>query len=121
MISLVFLRQESNAEKALDALKKLQPDESTVLRDGRWQTIEAVQLVPGDICEVRVGDKVPADLLRREVEDNHHSHRAVPAHWRVPERPEGRGEGGGGCDSGEDEHALCVHHGVQRTMPRHRL
>jgi len=43
-------------------LKKLQPDASLVLRDGRWQTIEAVDLVPGDICEVRVGDKVPADL-----------------------------------------------------------
>ncbi|CAE8734942.1 unnamed protein product, partial [Polarella glacialis] len=54
--------QESNAEKALDALKKLQPDNAMVLRDGRWQQIDAVDVVPGDVTEIKVGDKVPADM-----------------------------------------------------------
>ena len=33
-----------------------------VRRDGRWQTIAATDLVPGDVTRVRVGDIVPADL-----------------------------------------------------------
>jgi len=60
--AFVGVWQESNAEKALDALKKLQPDHATVLRDGSWKDIDAVDLVPGDVCEVKVGDRVPADM-----------------------------------------------------------
>mmetsp|Transcript_141506 Transcript_141506/g.439881 ORF Transcript_141506/g.439881 Transcript_141506/m.439881 type:complete len:1041 (-) Transcript_141506:241-3363(-) len=60
--AFVGVWQESNAEKALDALKKLQPDNATVLRNGHWGVIEAAEVVPGDIVEVKVGDKVPADL-----------------------------------------------------------
>ena len=54
--------QESNAEKALDSLKKLQSDSATVLRAVHWNQIDAVEMVPGDICEVKAGDKVPADI-----------------------------------------------------------
>jgi len=60
--AFVGVWQESNAEKALDALKKLQPDHAHVLRDGTWQEIEAEDVVPGDLVEVKVGDKVPADM-----------------------------------------------------------
>lgn len=69
--AFVGVWQESNAEKALDALKKLQPDRASVLRtkEGKngsrstfWKDIDATLLVPGDIIEVRVGDKVPADM-----------------------------------------------------------
>ncbi|CAJ1405003.1 unnamed protein product, partial [Effrenium voratum] len=54
--------QESNAEQALDSLKKLQSDTATVLREGRWGQVEASDVVPGDVCEVKAGDKVPADI-----------------------------------------------------------
>ena len=33
-----------------------------VLRDKKWETISAKELVPGDIVHVRLGDIVPADL-----------------------------------------------------------
>jgi Ca2+-transporting ATPase len=60
--AIVGVWQESSAEQALDALKKLAPDTAFVLRDGEWTRIDAEDIVPGDIVEVRVGDKVPADV-----------------------------------------------------------
>jgi ATPase, P-type (transporting), HAD superfamily, subfamily IC len=54
--------QSRQAEGSLDALKKLQPSLTCVLRDGKWlDNMEAKDLVPGDIIRIRVGDKVPAD------------------------------------------------------------
>eukprot|EP00397_Hematodinium_sp_SG-2012_P002938 GEMP01002946.1.p1 GENE.GEMP01002946.1~~GEMP01002946.1.p1 ORF type:complete len:1031 (-),score=288.25 GEMP01002946.1:1471-4563(-) len=60
--AIVGVWQETNAEKALEALKKLQPETAMVLRDGRLERIDSSMVVPGDIVEVRVGDRVPADM-----------------------------------------------------------
>uniref|UniRef100_A0A0E0KXV8 P-type Ca(2+) transporter n=1 Tax=Oryza punctata TaxID=4537 RepID=A0A0E0KXV8_ORYPU len=55
--------QETNAEKALEALREIQSDHAAVLRDGDWlPSLPARDLVPGDIVQLRVGDKVPADM-----------------------------------------------------------
>jgi Ca2+-transporting ATPase len=60
--AFVGIWQGRSAEGALDALKKLQPENACVLREGRWlNDLPARELVPGDIIFVRVGDKVPAD------------------------------------------------------------
>jgi len=53
--------QESKAEKALEALKKMNAFKTTVIRDGTKQIIEANQLVPGDIVELNAGDVITAD------------------------------------------------------------
>lgn len=61
--AFVGVWQESNAEKALEALKELQCESAKVLRD-RYLVpdLPARELVPGDIVELGVGDKVPADM-----------------------------------------------------------
>ncbi|MCL2216856.1 MAG: cation-translocating P-type ATPase [Defluviitaleaceae bacterium] len=53
--------QESKAEKALEALKKMNAFKTTVIRDGVKQIIEAGELVPGDIIELTAGDVITAD------------------------------------------------------------
>lgn len=61
--AVVGVWQENNAEKALDALKEMQCESGKVLRDGYLVLdLPARELVPGDIVELRVGDKVPADM-----------------------------------------------------------
>jgi H+-transporting ATPase len=54
--------QDRKASSALAALKKGLAPEATVLRDGKWQTVQAAVLVPGDIVKIRLGVIVPADL-----------------------------------------------------------
>ncbi|PKA64413.1 Calcium-transporting ATPase, endoplasmic reticulum-type [Apostasia shenzhenica] len=61
--AVVGVWQESNAEKALEALKEMQCEHAKVLRGGFFvQDLPARELVPGDVVELRTGDKVPADM-----------------------------------------------------------
>ncbi|KAL0426156.1 UNVERIFIED_CONTAM: Calcium-transporting ATPase, endoplasmic reticulum-type [Sesamum radiatum] len=61
--AVVGVWQEGNAEDALEALKDMQCESAKVLRDGYLvPDLPARELVPGDIVELRVGDKVPADM-----------------------------------------------------------
>ena len=54
--------QESRAENALRALRKIAAPSARVLRDGHLQTIAARELVPGDVVLLEAGNYVPADL-----------------------------------------------------------
>src|SRR5690606_20095063 len=54
--------QEGRAEQAMAAIRGMLAPRAAVLRDGRRQSIDAAELVPGDIVLVEAGDRVPADL-----------------------------------------------------------
>ncbi|MFN8464411.1 MAG: cation-translocating P-type ATPase [Caldilineaceae bacterium] len=54
--------QESRAEQALAALKKMASPEARVLRDGVHRAVPASELVPGDLVLLEAGNFVPADL-----------------------------------------------------------
>lgn len=54
--------QESRAEAAIEALKKMSTPHANVLRNGDTITVKSTELVPGDIVLLEAGDVVPADL-----------------------------------------------------------
>lgn len=60
--AVVGVVQESKAEKALDALKKLSSPHALVKRDGQVVEIPSEQIVPGDIVVIDAGRVIPCDL-----------------------------------------------------------
>eukprot|EP01135_Chromosphaera_perkinsii_P004408 Nk52_evm11s280 gene=Nk52_evmTU11s280 len=54
--------QEAKSSSVMESFKKLQPQAAVVLRDGKKMTINAEELVVGDIVDVKFGDRIPADL-----------------------------------------------------------
>ncbi|WP_283610799.1 calcium-translocating P-type ATPase, PMCA-type [Faecalispora anaeroviscerum] len=60
--AVIGVAQESRAEKAIDALKKLSSPESIVMREGKRIKVPSKEIVPGDIVFLTEGDFVPADL-----------------------------------------------------------
>lgn len=67
ILMIIFLNaflgvlQETRAEKALEALKKMSAPTAHVLRDNKVKEIPSSELVPGDIVILETGSFVPAD------------------------------------------------------------
>ncbi len=59
--AVISISQEDNAEKALEALRKMSAPLAKVIRNGAVTRVETNLLVPGDIIVLEAGDLVPAD------------------------------------------------------------
>lgn len=61
--------QEMQAESAIEALQEYSAAQAKVYRkEGGLQDVDAIELVPGDIVRVAVGDNVPADIRVVQIE-----------------------------------------------------
>ncbi len=54
--------QEGHAQATLDALKSRLALVAAVQRDGKWTTVPAAELVPGDLVKLSLGSVVSADV-----------------------------------------------------------
>jgi Ca2+-transporting ATPase len=60
--AVIGVIQESKAENALRALKRMAAPTAQVIRDGHALTVPAREVVPGDIVLLEAGNYVPADM-----------------------------------------------------------
>ncbi|MFA6161116.1 MAG: magnesium-translocating P-type ATPase [Patescibacteria group bacterium] len=67
--SLLAFVQEYRSEKALRMLRKKLTRYATVIRSNKSQTVDARELVIGDIVVLQVGSVIPADLRLIQTED----------------------------------------------------
>jgi magnesium-transporting ATPase (P-type) len=59
--ALIGFIQEGRAEAALEAIRSMISPKASVLREGKRMTIDAAEVVPGDILLIEAGDRVAAD------------------------------------------------------------
>ena len=65
-----YFWEEFQAGNAIAALQAKLALNARVNRDGRWSSVPARELVPGDVIRVRLGDIVPADAKLLEGESS---------------------------------------------------
>ncbi|KAF7797702.1 hypothetical protein EIP86_008902 [Pleurotus ostreatoroseus] len=56
-----------HASRIMKSIKSLIAEEATVIREGKQQTINSMDVVVGDLVALRMGDRVPADIRLTEV------------------------------------------------------
>jgi H+-transporting ATPase len=54
--------EENKADNAIELLKQKLAVQARVLRDAKWKTVPAKELIPGDVIRIRLGDIIPADI-----------------------------------------------------------
>ena len=61
-IILCLFSQEAKSSRIMESFKNLVPQEAHVMRGGERYTINAEEVVVGDLIFVKGGDRVPADI-----------------------------------------------------------
>ena len=60
--AIISFSHNRDSKKAVQLLKNKLSIKVSTLRDGRYEEIDSIYLVPGDIIAVGLGDVIPADL-----------------------------------------------------------
>ncbi|KAK9838144.1 hypothetical protein WJX81_003766 [Elliptochloris bilobata] len=60
--AVISFREEASADKAIKALTAALAPRAKAMRNGKLVSVDASDLVPGDVVLVRLGDVVPADI-----------------------------------------------------------
>ena len=61
--------QEHKAGKAIQALARIVTSENVVIRNGEKTRLLSREIVPGDVVQLRSGDKIPADMRLHYAKD----------------------------------------------------
>ena len=68
LLVVIFLQaifnawQDFSTSRVMSSIKGMLPADVVVLRDGKQLTVPAAALVPGDVVQISLGQKVPADV-----------------------------------------------------------
>ncbi len=62
MNGMIEFMQSRKADNAIAMLKASLASKAKAMRDGNWAEIDAKELVPGDIIQLKLGDVLPADV-----------------------------------------------------------
>ncbi len=118
--AILGVMQESKAEEALAALKKMTAPEAHVIRDGLPTAVKAREVVPGDVLVLETGNYIPADVrliesVNLRVEEASLTGESVPIEKQANEVLPDR------CSAGRaPQFRLHGHAGHLRSRPRHR-
>jgi len=61
--------QEWRGERAMEALRRWVPQSAMVIRDGTLRRIDVDGIVPGDVVQLELGERIPADARLVEAND----------------------------------------------------
>ena len=76
--------QDFSSSRVMNSITGMLPEECHVLRNGQQATLQASQLVPGDILYFKAGSKLPADIRFHEVSSDAKFDRSVLTGESVP-------------------------------------
>src|SRR5687767_15319373 len=67
--TVIGFATELRARRAMEALLQFDVSKATVIRSGQLRTLDAATIVPGDIIQLDLGRRVPADARLIEATD----------------------------------------------------
>ncbi|ORX56789.1 calcium ATPase [Hesseltinella vesiculosa] len=76
LMMVIFLQaifnayQDWSTSKVMNSINNMLPSNCKVVRDGKITTLEAIQVLPGDVVHIKIGDKIPADIRLIQASDD---------------------------------------------------